>query len=125
MLEQEPRARLAYVFGSTARGTTQLNSDLDVAVLFDTVPEPRELDRLTEALEIAAGRRADLVILNAAPPLLAHEAIDGRLVLCRDEDERVSFETRTLSLYMDTAYLRRVQYGYLREWAEAYRGGSS
>ena len=46
------------------------------------------------------------------------------LVMCRDEDERVRFETRTTARYQDTAHLRRVQYAYLRERAEAHRAGS-
>lgn len=120
------RIRLAYVFGSTARGQAQPGSDVDVAVLFDAVPPPRALDRLTEELEAAAGRRVDLVVLNTAPPLLAHEVVaSGQLVLCRDEDQRVTFEARTSSRVMDTAYLRRVQHTYLHEWAETFRARSS
>ena len=67
----------------------------------------------------------DLVVLNAAPPLLAREIIArGRLLICRDEDERVRFETHTTARSQDTAHFRRVQYAYLRERAEAHRAGS-
>jgi predicted nucleotidyltransferase len=106
-------------------GTARPGSDVDVAILFDHLPTPALLDRLTEELAAATERRVDLVVLNAAPPLLAREVIaHGRLVMCRDEDERVWFVTRTTARYQDTAHLRRVQYVYLRERAEAYRAGS-
>ena len=117
---------LAYLFGSCVSGTARPGSDVDVAILlFDHLPTPALLDRLTEDLGAATERRVDLVVLNAAPPLLAREVIArGRLVMCRDEDERVRFETRTTARYQDTAHLRRVQYAYLRERAEAHRAGS-
>jgi predicted nucleotidyltransferase len=116
---------LAYLFGSCASGTARPVSDVDVAILFDYLPTPAFLDRLTEALGVATERRVDLVVLNLAPPLLAREVIArGRLVMCRDEDERVRFLTRTTARYQDTAHLRRVQYAYLRERAEAHRAGS-
>ena len=37
------------------------------------LPTPALLDRLTEDLRAATERRVDLVVLNAAPPLLARE----------------------------------------------------
>lgn len=119
-LEVRADVRLAYLFGSTARGEARPSSDLDVGVVFSPVPAAAELDRLATDLEAAAGRRVDVVALNDAPPLLAHEVIrSGRLIVCRDEDERVSFHTRAVSRYLDTAHLRRVQHAYLRERAEA------
>ena len=116
---------LAYLFGSCVSGTARPGSDVDVAILFDPLPTPALLDRLTEDLGAATERPVDLVVLNVAPPLLAREVVArGRLVMCRDEDERVRFETRTTARYQDTAHLRRVQYAYLRERAEAHRAGS-
>lgn len=96
-----------------------------MGVVFAPVPPPRELDGLATALEAGVGRRVDLVVLNEAPPLLAHEAIrDGQRLVCVDEDERVRFETRAIAKYLDTAHLRRIQRDYLREWVEA-RGARS
>jgi hypothetical protein len=117
--------RVVYLFGSFARGDARAGSDLDVGVVFSLVPPPGDLDGLATALEAAAGRRVDLVVLNDAPPLLAHEAIrDGRRLVCVDEDERVRFETRAIAKYLDTAHLRQIQRDYLREWVEA-RGARS
>jgi predicted nucleotidyltransferase len=120
VLEARADVRLAYLFGSVARGEARASSDFDIGVVFAPVPAPAEIDRLASDLEAAARRRVDLVVLNDAPPLLGQEAIrTGRLILCRDEDERVRFQTRATARYLDTAHLRRVQYAYLRERAEA------
>jgi predicted nucleotidyltransferase len=122
VLESRADVTLAYVFGSAARGGARASSDVDVAVLFEALPEAGDLDRLAAGLQTAAGRRVDLVVLNTAPPLLAHEIIKtGRRLACRSEVERVRFETRAMARYMDTAPLRRVQHHYLRERVKAFR----
>jgi len=120
-LGERQDVRLAYLFGSIAAGTVRPSSDADIAILFDAIPAARDLDLLSERLEAAVGRTVDLVVLNTAPPLLAREVIGrGRLILCRDDGDRVRFETRATARYQDTAHLRRVQYGYLRERTGAH-----
>jgi len=126
VLESRADVRLAYVFGSAARGEARVSSDVDLAVLFEPLPEARDLDRLAADLQTGAGRRVDLVVLNTAPPLLAREILKtGRCLACRSEAERVGFEARAMARYMDTAHLRRVQDRYLRERAEAFRAHRS
>jgi predicted nucleotidyltransferase len=126
LLELRKDVRLAYVFGSTARGQARASSDVDVAALFDPPPEPPDLDQLTSDLCKAAGRSVDLVVLNTSPPLLAHEIVKtGRILVCRREDERIRVETRVAARYLDTAHLRRVQHRYLRERADAFRARQS
>ena len=116
LLEGRGDVRLAYLFGSAAREEVRSSSDLDVAVLFEPRPDPLDLDRFTVELQGAARRDVDLIILDSAPPVLAHEIIaTGRLLVSRDETERVSFEARATARYLDTTHLRRVQYAYLRE----------
>ena len=126
VLEGRAEVRLAYLFGSAARGEDRRSSDLDVGVVFSPIPAPALLDQLATDLEAATGRRVDLVVLNEAPPLLTHEAIRaGRVIVCRAEEGRVRFETRATARYLDTAYLRRVQHHYLRERAETRRAHSA
>ncbi len=125
LLEARPDVRLAYLFGSAARGEERPRSDLDVGVLFEDDPAPEAINRLVAELERAVGRPVDLVVLGTAPPLLAHEVISrGTLLVCRDEDDRVRFAARTVARYLDTAPLRAVQHAYLRERAEARRARS-
>jgi len=122
VLEARSDVRLAYLFGSLARGEARLNSDADIAVLFSGSPPTESLDRLVADLEAASGRGVHLVVLNNAPPLLAHEVVaTGTCLVCCDEDERVRFVARTVSRYLDTAHLRRVQHAYLRERTETRR----
>ena len=54
--------------------------------------------------------------------LLSAKRLDEIEALLRAE--RVRFETHTTARSQDTAHLRRVQYAYLRERAEAHRAGS-
>jgi predicted nucleotidyltransferase len=122
LLEQRPGVRLAYLFGSVARGTAAPTSDTDVAVL---VHDGVDLDELTAALERAGERRVDLVDLCRAPPLLLREIVrDGVVLVARDDDERAAFELRALCMFLDTGHLREVQHTYLRERAEARHGAS-
>jgi predicted nucleotidyltransferase len=120
VLDSREDVRLAYVFGSAARGRAHATSDIDVAVLFAGEPAPATLDQLTEILEDASGRAVDLVDLAKAPPLLAHQVISkGTCLVCRHVAERARFEARSVLRYLDTAHLRRIQHTYLRKRAQA------
>jgi predicted nucleotidyltransferase len=123
VIEGFAEVRLAYVFGSVAAGTARPSSDLDVAVVLAPETNSELVDRLTEALERASERTVDLVDLALAPPLLAHEIIkNGKLILSRNENDRIDFVTRAIARYLDTAHLRKVQHEYLRERVEARDG---
>ncbi len=75
ILEATPGVRLAYLFGSTARGEDRPGSDLDLAVLLAHRPTLDDEASLRTALETAAGRPVDLVLLDRAPPLLLREVL--------------------------------------------------
>jgi predicted nucleotidyltransferase len=124
-LSGRPGVRLAYLFGSATAGHLRAGSDVDVAIRFAARPSLDELAELGTDLERIAGRRVDLIDVDAAPPLLQREIVlEGRLLWAVSDDERVAFETRALARYMDTAHLRRVQRQYLHQWAEGYRARS-
>jgi hypothetical protein len=125
VLKRYPEVRLAYLFGSVAEGRQTEESDLDLGVLVSPAQDSFALERLQGELERAAHRKVDLVELSSAPPLLAQHIVSrGRLLLSRDEDERVAFVTRIIAKYLDTAHLRNVQHAYLRERAEARHAAS-
>jgi predicted nucleotidyltransferase len=116
LLQADPRVRVAWLFGSAARGTAGARSDIDVAILVAAPLAAGEEMVLREALAAAARRRVDLVFAEEAPPLLAREIVaDGVLLACRDDEARVAFEGRALARYLDTRHLREVQHAYLRE----------
>jgi predicted nucleotidyltransferase len=102
---------LAYVFGSAAHGTERVDSDLDLAILLGR-KVPRELHGeirlrlLTELVGLTHVNDIDLVVLNDAPPLLAHQVITtGRLIL-GTRSGQVHFEVEAIKRYIDTRRLR-------------------
>jgi hypothetical protein len=123
-LERDPRVRLLYVFGSTARGEAGPRSDLDLAVWLDrklSWDEERDL-RAT----VSTGHdQVDLVILNDAPPVLRYEVVTGgRCLLARDAAEHAEFEITSLARFLDFQPIRRVQREYLRRRVEERRGSA-
>jgi predicted nucleotidyltransferase len=125
LLDACPDVSLAYLFGSVARGEARRDSDLDLAVRFSGTPTPARVTEIAAAAERVTGRPEDLVVLNSAPPLLVHEVVaTGRLVVCRDDDDRAAFEALATIRYLDTGHLRRIQHRYLRERADARRAAA-
>ena len=103
----------AYLFGSQASGATTPLSDVDIAVLLapDT-PSPGSVQAALISDLMLMLRRSDIdvVVLNAAPPLLKERAISrGRLIYCRDDVARVRFEVAARREYFDTQPLREAQ----------------
>ena len=113
VLAARPEVVLAYLFCSYARGRPTPISDIDFAVLLSgDVPREGYLDAqiaLMRALtKIFRSDEVQVVILNAAPPLLAYKVIvEGKLLTCRDPVARVRFQVRATQRYFDTRPLRR------------------
>ena len=97
----------AYNFGSVASGRVRVDSDIDIAVLLARrLPPARTLSyRLKLMADLGAAlhrSHVDLVILNDAPPLLAHRVLSrGKVVFERSASARVRFQVQTASLYFD------------------------
>jgi predicted nucleotidyltransferase len=94
----------AVVFGSSASGVVAPGSDLDVAVRFRTPPAPGKeyLDyylRLCAA--VPAVEAVDLVNLNTAGPILAFEALRGRMIRKNDPEETAAFFSLVCREYED------------------------
>jgi len=103
-LRGEKRVSVAYLFGSYAKKTGTADSDIDIAVLLSETPK-KTLEyylHLVNELSKILGNEVDLIILNASPPLLKHQVIKhGKIVYSRDEGERITFEARAESEYLD------------------------
>jgi predicted nucleotidyltransferase len=104
VFEKDSMIQVAYLFGSRCKGTNVPESDIDVAVLLAELPDEMLdyyldlIGRLSEVL----GDNVDLVVLNAAPPLLRHQVIScGKVIYSRDERARVEFEARAEREYLD------------------------
>jgi len=83
----EPNVRLAVLFGSTAIGTDDERSDVDVLVVLHD-PSVSRLAELAERLSRGTGREMQLVRLSEAEtsPVLMSDVIDqGRVLVDRDD----------------------------------------
>lgn len=86
-LRTEPNVRLAVLFGSTATGSDDERSDVDVMVVLHD-PGVRRLAELAERLSRRIGREMQLVRLSDAQssPVLMVDVIEhGRVLIDRDD----------------------------------------
>lgn len=110
----------AYVFGSVASGRTRKDSDIDIAVL---VRKNAVRDTLRYRLKLMAELGAtlhrsdvDVVILNEAPPLLAHRVLSkGKLIFERSASARVRFQVATAKRYSDLVPAFETHIRYLKK----------
>lgn len=86
VLEPFQFIKLAVLFGSTAGGRHGPLSDLDVAVLADTVLDTQQRIAIIDALALDWGRAIDLVDLSrTGQPLLNQIVRHGRIVMGSQE----------------------------------------
>lgn len=99
----------ATVFGSAADGMVAPGSDLDVAVLFLEPPATGEatLRYYTSLCDaVPEVERLDFINLNQANPILAFEALRGRMLCKNDSDRTAAFSSLVCREYEDiTGYL--------------------
>jgi predicted nucleotidyltransferase len=105
-LGDRPEVLDAYLFGSRATGRERPDSDVDVAVFLDpgrTAEHGRlQLDLIGRLESASSGQRADMVVLNRAPPLLYHRVLrDGIRLVSRDLVATTRREGFALSRYFD------------------------
>ena len=111
----------AYIFGSVASGRARRGSDVDIAVLLHPKsPHLKSLNyrlRLGAEIATAIGRSdIDLIVLNEAPPVLAHQVLSkGKLVFERSASARVKFQVETVNIYLDTEPMRALYRRYLKK----------
>lgn len=100
----DPRIAYALLFGSRARGAAHRLSDIDIAV---GVSSGQHLDALAvgdlvNRIERATGVKADLVLLENAPPGLAYRVFrDAAPIAIRDQQAFKSRLARAILEYLD------------------------
>ena len=103
---KKQRVLFAYLFGSQAKGTAGSLSDIDIAVYFDEEAAAEHFDLklrvLGEITDLYKTDKVDLVVLNDAPPLLAHRILQGGLLIFSDNEKmRLEYEVRAVLKYLD------------------------
>jgi len=116
--------KLAYLFGSVARGEAHQESDVDIAILFDKSLNPKNYllteGRLIELFSpLFPGKEINLVNLNVSSPLLKQNVIlEGRLFFKANEIDRIMFEIKTLKLYEEYRHLNKIYQEVLKSKIE-------
>ncbi len=112
VLDDEPEVWFARLFGSRGQGSPRPDSDWDVAVYLDEVLDRvQRFDlkrRLSARLNGPDGPPVDLVVLNDAPPLLAHRALEGRELVNRKRDAYVKYFTRVMGEAEDERHFHAI-----------------
>lgn len=132
VLREQEDVRLAFLFGSRARGRARPDSDVDVGVLLDDglarTDRGATIRRIAARLgRVVSSTLVDLVVLNDAPALLRHRVLrDGVVLFQRSPEERVRFAVTTIREHQDQQIRRERATGerIQRLTREAYDGRS-
>lgn len=102
-LAADPRVKLVFFFGSAADPDWTLPvGDVDLAILTEPALDLLDLLRLREDLVLAVGGHIDLVPLNDAEVVLAHEVADtGRCLYADPPELETDFVCRAKKRYID------------------------
>lgn len=91
---------MVYLFGSAAKNELREDSDIDIAYISDSSPEPYENFMLAQELADIFKRDVDLINLNTASTVFKVQVIStGKRIYCNDENRRMIFEMRAFKEY--------------------------
>lgn len=118
-------ALLVVQFGSTVRGTTHAESDLDLAVQFE-VYDGRAFERVQEmqaALQsVLPGRRVDLAILNHADPLFLRTVVESSRLVYGAAADFARLRLRAFKRYQDFLPYLAMERRYVTSRVASLRG---
>ena len=109
-LSGHPEVLFALLFGSRASGRARPDSDTDLGIFLspDLTAQERWEARLRIQADLEILGAVDVVVLNDAPPLLAHRALLGDPILVKDRKAYVRYFVRTLAGAEDERHWREV-----------------
>jgi predicted nucleotidyltransferase len=91
---------LVYIFGSTIKGTSNRNSDIDIAYLSDQNFDEYEIFMLAQELADIINIDVDLIDLKKASTVFQGQIVStGRVIYCVDNIKRMDYEMRALKMY--------------------------
>jgi len=106
LFQKDDSIVFSYIFGSTALGATNRESDIDIAVYLNTNRVKETFTKrlqLIEKLQSFLQRPCDVVVLNELGSIFFKFVIikEGKLIFERDHGQRVDFELKTMQEYYD------------------------
>jgi hypothetical protein len=119
-----------YLFGSRSTGHARVESDVDLAILFDPKLDHSQyvLRRLhlMNSLSSVFIQRLDLIVLNQVTPLLQFRILQDGIVLFEKSAElRIEQEMHILSRYYDARRYYEYHFGHLMNRIEALGLGAN
>jgi predicted nucleotidyltransferase len=100
--EKNSSVAAVWSFGSAKDGIVAPGSDLDIAVLFSSLPNIEQLAELRADLQdVFDFDSIDLLILNSAGTISSMEAVSGKILFCRDRNKRAEFVSLVARQYED------------------------
>lgn len=110
-LSEKKRVSFAYLFGSFAKN--DVYRDIDVAIFFKSKPDLLKLGEIQAELQsLIPETPVDMLLLNDLinkKPVLAQQVITkGALLINNDPENHGQFKEKTMQVYFDTAYLRKL-----------------
>lgn len=95
-----PQICFALLHGSAKDGQVKCGSDIDLALLIDGKPTLQLYETVLQCVEaVAPGVQCDIGILNKAEPVYRFEALRGRLLFFRNEEQYLLFFSLTCREY--------------------------
>jgi hypothetical protein len=126
ILAADPRVQLVYLFGSAVDAQSVGVRDVDLAVLTRPAIDADEWLRIGADLAVRLRVRFDLVGLDRASIVLAHEVADhGRCLFTRTPDIETDFVIRARARYWDFKPFLDTQWRYAGERLRARRDGAA
>ena len=104
VLEKQEEVSAAYLYGSTARGSSDGKSDVDVGLLLKESfkADPLYEARVSSRLDAVVGGEMEARILNDKSTVFLHQVLKyGKIIYSKDDRQRIDFEVRTYSKYLD------------------------
>lgn len=118
-LSKQP-VKLAYLYGSYARGQENAKSDIDIAIVLEKEHGKMVFGFPADISVHIPGKEIDLRVVNekTEPVFLRTVLKDGFLLYAKDEKTRTDFETKAMKTFFDTEHLRKLHYYYLKKSLE-------